>query len=263
MSIFPNNNVRRGRWLAVTLVMVAAALLTSSSAAHAVLTTESCMAKKLKEWGKLRKCQATENGKALQGKPADSANCQTKFDDKLATISAQATTAAIACRYGVNAGPEAGTVTDYDTGLQWEQKTDDGSVHDKDNTYTWNTTGGTIGHSPNGTAFTAFLGTLNNGTSGDAVTTAGCFAGHCDWRLPAIGELAGIVDLGAPGCAGGSPCIDQTVFGPTVANKCWSATGGGPPANPDNVFAVDFGSSYIWVDDRASAYSVRGVRSGL
>jgi hypothetical protein len=46
-----------------------------------------------------------------------------------------------------------GTATDYDTGLQWEQKTDDGSVHDKDNTYSWSPTLGP----PDGTAFTAFL----------------------------------------------------------------------------------------------------------
>ena len=111
-------------------------LVATVSAAQAALTTPSCLAKKLKEWGKLRKCQASENGKPLQGKPADPAKCQTKFDDKLAKISAKATAAAIACRYGVNGD---GTATDYDTGLQWEQKTDDGSVHDKDNTYTWST----------------------------------------------------------------------------------------------------------------------------
>jgi hypothetical protein len=32
-----------------------------------------------------------------------------------------------------------GTVTDTRTGLMWEQKTDDGSIHDKDNVYTWST----------------------------------------------------------------------------------------------------------------------------
>src|ERR1051325_2383439 len=30
-----------------------------------------------------------------------------------------------------------GTVKDNLTGLQWEQKTDDGTVHDKDNGYAW------------------------------------------------------------------------------------------------------------------------------
>src|SRR5262249_19128649 len=56
-----------------------------------------------KKWGKLRNCQAKENGKALQGKAADPAKW-TKFDEKLAKLTAQATAAAIACRYGVNGG---------------------------------------------------------------------------------------------------------------------------------------------------------------
>jgi hypothetical protein len=63
-------------------------------------------------------------------------------------------------------GERGGTATGYDTGLQWEQKTDDGSVHDKDNTYTWSCdpASGCVSTPlgpPNGTAFTAFLGTLN------------------------------------------------------------------------------------------------------
>jgi len=50
------------------------------------VTAPSCLAKKLKEWGKLRTCQATENGKALQAKLADLAKCQTKFDVTLAKL---------------------------------------------------------------------------------------------------------------------------------------------------------------------------------
>lgn len=72
------------------------------ASAHAALTTPTCLAKKLKEWGKLRNCQATETGKPLQGKSADPAKCQTKFADNLAKLTAKATAAAIACRYGVN-----------------------------------------------------------------------------------------------------------------------------------------------------------------
>ena len=50
----------------VGTVMAGALIIGGVSAAHAALTTPSCLAKKLKEWGKLRKCQATENAKALQ-----------------------------------------------------------------------------------------------------------------------------------------------------------------------------------------------------
>jgi hypothetical protein len=181
------------------------------------LTTPVCLARKLSEWGRLRKCEATQDAKTLQARPADPAKCQTRFDARLATLSALATAAAIPCRYGVNGD---GTVTDYDTGLQWEQKTADGSVHDEANDHDWSPTLGR----PDGTAFSTFLGTLNNATSRDGTTSSGCFVGHCDWRLPSIVELSTIVDPAAPGCGGGSACIDQTVFGPTIAFFYWSAT---------------------------------------
>jgi hypothetical protein len=236
------------------------------SRAKAALTTPACFAKKLTAWGNLRKCQATANGKVLQGKSADLAACQTEFNATLTKIDAKATSAAIACRYGVNGD---GTATDYDTGLVWEQKTDDGSVHDKDNTYNWNTAFG--GTTPNGTAFTAFLGTLNNGTSGDGTATSGCFAGHCDWRLPAIEELAGIRDLSAPGCSTSTgPCIDQSVFGPTVLSNApdghpsdpyWSATT--DSGNPASVWYVDFSNGGVVADGKDDGRFVRAVRSGL
>jgi len=55
-----------------------------------------------------------------------------------------------------------GTVYDRVTELTWEKKTDDSSIHDKDNTYTWS-----AGFSaPDGTAFTTFLSTLNGGATG-------------------------------------------------------------------------------------------------
>jgi uncharacterized protein DUF1566 len=153
------------------------------------------------------------------------------------------------------------------TGLVWEQKTDDGSVHDKDNAYRWcagvfpNCTN-PLNPQPDGTAFTAFLGTLNNGTSNDGVTTTGCFAGHCDWRLPAIEELAGIRDLNAPGCSTFTgPCIDQTVFGPTIAYAYWSATtlynGGG------DAWLVYFGFGGVSEGPKTLDNYVRAVRSGL
>jgi hypothetical protein len=249
----------RGSWRGRALwsaIVAGAVLVGGVSPAGAALTTPACLARKLKEWGKLRVCQATENGKTLQAKPADPAKCQTRFNAKLAILNAQATAAAIACRYGVNGD---GTVTDHDTGLQWEQKTDDGSVHDLGAEFDWSPSLGP----PDGTAFTRFLGTLNNGTSSDGTTSNGCFAGHCDWRLPSIVELRTIVDLTAPGCGQGSACIDQTVFGPTIAFFYWSAT-----------TEADF-SLFAWGvafgDGKGSVFSVvkeaplfvRGVRSAL
>ena len=66
-------------------------------------------------------------------------------------------------------------VSDNVTGLTWENKIDDGSIHDKDSTYTWEN------------AQNVFISQLN----------ADFFGGYNDWRLPTIQELPLIMDLGA------------------------------------------------------------------
>ncbi|MFM8408774.1 MAG: hypothetical protein ACKOCT_00710, partial [Alphaproteobacteria bacterium] len=62
-------------------------------------------------------------------------------------------------------------IRDRRTGLTWEKKDDAGGIHDKDNRYSWSTSGSV---EATGTAFTEFLATLNRPP---------CFAGFCDWRL--------------------------------------------------------------------------------
>ena len=246
------------------IVALGAVIALAPTGAEARLTTPACLAKKLKEWGKLRNCQANENAKALKGKPSDLPKCQTKFANKLAKLNDQATRAAIACRYGVNTGAEAGTVTDYDTGLQWEQKTDDGSIHDKDNLYQWSTGSP---WAPTGQAFWYFLWALNVdlvAPGGDAST--GCFAGHCDWRLPSKGELGGTIDRTQGYCAGPpslDPCIDQTVFGPAPAEALYVSAS---TDSSDNslVWVIDFVGGYLGGGYKdAVGFNVRGVRSAL
>ena len=65
-------------------------------------------------------------------------------------------------------------VKDNVTGLMWEMKTDDGSIHDKDNTYNW------------GDAQSVFIAKLN----------ATNYGGFSDWRLPTFKELSSIVNSG-------------------------------------------------------------------
>jgi hypothetical protein len=168
-----------------------------------------------------------------------------------------------------------GTVTDHWTGLQWEQKANlDGSPnaadpHDADNTYTW-----CVGPSavtcmnpsdpPDGTAFTSFLASLNSCASSNGSTVTGGFAGHCDWRLPSIVELEGIVDLNAPGCSNRtSPCIDQTVFGPTSEGDYWSATTSAitAPTFP-GAWDVNFFDGTVFNYPKFNGDYVRAVRTG-
>ena len=102
-----------------------------------------------------------------------------------------------------------GTITDSRTGLMWEKVSDDGSIHDRDDTYTWND------------AFAVKIAALNSD---------GGFAGHKDWRVPTIHELATLLRLGSDppiasafstGCATGCTVLTCSC---TTAGAYWSAT---------------------------------------
>ena len=158
-----------------------------------------------------------------------------------------------------------GTVTDNETGLQWEQKVAGSScLHCVNDTYIWSSSG----TAPDGTAFTSFLATLNGGagvgncTSGDGSTQTGGFNNHCDWRLPTIAELQTILDKSQGQCGGGSgACIDPT-FGPTAVSsgRYWSSTTSA--SNPSNAWFVSFFGGFVSSDIKADNFSVRAVRGG-
>jgi hypothetical protein len=157
------------------VLAVLVALLLAASVADAALTTSACLVQKRKAWITFRKCQGSEQLKQLKAKPVDLATCDAALQVALTKITAKATKAAIPCRYGDNGD---GTVTDYDTGLQWEKKTGGvaglcilGDVHCVNDTYTWDEANRFVDGGANPSTLTS------------------CFSGHCDWRLPTIVEL--------------------------------------------------------------------------
>ena len=100
----------------------------------------------------------------------------------------------------VDSAFEWAMVRDEVTGLIWEVKTDDRSIHDIDNIYTWQD------------AQDVFISGLNNDN----------FGGHSDWRLPTIKELFTIADKGLV-----DPAINIAYFPNIMLSRegfFWSAT---------------------------------------
>jgi hypothetical protein len=170
----------------------------------------------------------------------------------VATTSTTTTTLGCTALSGCFCDLGDGTVLDTCTGLQWEKKNgangtpgmgtrDYSNAHDVDNAYTWTDLADGDGTNPDGTMFTEFLGALNESISADGITVSGCFAGHCDWRLPQIDELRTLIDPSASGCGSSAPCINP-IFGPTAASAGNYSTGttvAGDRAFPWVVFFFD------------------------
>lgn len=129
-------------------------------------------------------------------------------------------------------------VRDNVTGLIWEVKTDDGSVHDKDNTYNWQN------------AQDVFIAQLN----------AEKFGGYSDWRLPTLEDLHSIVDFSIhyPG-----PGINTEYFPNTMDNDYWSSYSFA--ADTDKAWFVDFGGGWVarcYYGKNHHSNFVRAVRGG-
>jgi Protein of unknown function (DUF1566) len=160
-----------------------------------------------------------------------------------------------------------GTITDNQTGLMWEKKSSDGTVHDVSKTYQWSISGAP----PDGGAFTSFLAELNDCESADGSVVSGGFAGHCDWRLPQNDELSTIAKAGCstPPCVV-DPAFNTDCTGGCMVTSCsctessnyqsastWTDGGVGLVA-----WGVNFVNGFASDEAKTDAIFVRAVRGG-
>lgn len=154
-----------------------------------------------------------------------------------------------------------GTITDTTTGLVWEKKSNDGTIHDYDDQpaalYTWSASGST---QRNGTAFTSFIAALN----------AGNFAGQRDWRLPTLEELQTIVSTGGitPGRPVVPPAFDNNCVPGCNITQCsctralnywtWTASA----TDNQRAWYVLFNNGQSATAFKTTAFFVRAVRGG-
>jgi Protein of unknown function (DUF1566) len=165
-----------------------------------------------------------------------------------------------------------GTVCDSQTGLMWEIKEECGgapnlaNAHCRANTYTWSTMATSsptlpTENQPDGTLYTDFLERLNDLQTANANdgTATPCFAGHCDWRIPTIGELRSIVEPPFPDCTL-NPCIAAGFPGPTQASNYWSSSS--LASNLADARDVNFGNGFVVPDSKDTPFHARAVRGG-
>lgn len=145
------------------------------------------------------------------------------------------------------------TILDHQTGLEWEKKDGVGGganlldPHDVDNTYQWCAGGALPAPCTNprnpfdGNAATDFLAVLNGGS------TDTCYAGHCDWRLPTVEELAALP----------SPLPVEFEPYPALDFPYWSST-----TSTGWALNAEYVDASGWVDSnrKTAKYAVRAVR---
>ena len=122
-------------------------------------------------------------------------------------------------------------VRDNVTGLIWEVKTNDETLNDMDNQYTWQS------------ANELFIEMMNSSR----------FGGYSDWRLPTIKELACILDYRGP-----APTIDTNYFPKTMSALYWSSTAFA--CGTDQTWYINFEYDNAYTNYESRSYHVRAVR---
>ena len=147
-----------------------------------------------------------------------------------------------------------GTITDLNTGLMWEKKSADGSLHDVFKSFVWS--------SPVTDTVWDWIDAINTEV-GNGIG----FAGFNDWRLPNVRELLSIIDYGRL-----NPAVDPA-FNNNVSTGCtvltcsatlgaayWSST---TVATVDvDAWTVEFAAGHVAALLKSDSHFVRAVRGG-
>ncbi len=266
--------------IAVLMATAADAAIFSLSAG-AVDAPTKCAVNKLKLAGKYGNCRLQASAKAVKkGVAADFSQCDAKLGDKWVSAEAKGSCPTSGDLGTVVNGIDIvtdnlgfflvgerfidngdGTITDTSTQLMWEKKADlNGSPtqdysnpHDPDNQYKWSLSQ----DPPDGELFTDFLARLNNCGTSDGTHLSGGFAGHCDWRVPTITELASLVSVPC----GPLDCVDQAFPNDVGAVVVWSSTTSLSDSNL--AWALAFVNGMAGPQSKGAFSYARAVRGGL
>lgn len=167
-------------------------------------------------------------------------------------------------------------IVDEQSGLIWEQKTDDGGLRDKDWVYTWRNTKGNInggGTSPTQPAAEGGLGTTDtcSGLDNKACNTstyisqlnAVSYCGFNDWRLPTLNELEHLVDYGASRAANSTAQTPDAVVPALFKARnqkthYWSQSTNATQI--EQAWGVEFDMGRSQSKAKTDAYPIRAVR---
>ncbi len=256
-------SMKANRGLKAAMLAMAMVVLATTAASAAPTDEQKCQSGRAKEAGKYRKCVQNWLAKGYKGGPFDQvklAKCRIKYAGAWTKLQTLTGTTCDAARYVDNGD---GTITDNLTGLVWEKKSDNGDVHDVNNTYSWSTGSPWNG---DGTAFTSFLA-----VGATSLNEAG-FAGANDWRLPTFAELQTIL-LPEPYPCTTNPCVDSAFdsgcTGGCSVTTCsctnsssysWSSTT--YQYDPTYAWIVTFYDGWVGYGHKAFTRHVRAVRGG-